>query len=231
MSSISPSVVLVEDEPQIRHFVRTALERESWRVFEAATAAQGIVECGTRRPELIIVDLGLPDGDGLDLIREVRLWTSVPIIVLSARSDEEQKIAALDGGADDYLTKPFGVGELLARVRAASRRSHIASDEGSTIRFGEIEVDLAARSVTRAGKSVHLTPIEYRLLAVLVAHINKALTQRFLLKEVWGPSHVESSHYLRVFMGNLRAKLEAVPAQPVHLLTVTGVGYRLAGDA
>jgi two-component system KDP operon response regulator KdpE len=224
------SAVLVEDEPQIRRFVRTALELEAWRVFEASTARQGIVECGTRHPALVIVDLGLPDGDGLDVIREVRLWSNVPIIVLSARSDEAQKIAALDHGADDYLTKPFGLGELLARVRAATRRGTSARDEGSPARFGDVEVDLAAHTVARAGRPIHLTPIEFRLLAVLVAHMNKALTQRFLLKEVWGPSHVEDAHYLRVFMGNLRAKLEDVPAQPVHLLTVTGVGYRLASD-
>lgn len=231
MTSPHRSVVLVEDEPQIRRFVKGALEAEDWRVFEAGTAARGIVECGTRRPDLIIVDLGLPDGDGIDLIREVRLWSSAPIIVLSARSDERQKIAALDSGADDYLTKPFGLGELLARVRAATRRRSTGPDDESVIRFGTITMDLTARSVLRAGEVVHLTPTEYRLLAVLVAHRNKALTQRFLLKEVWGPSHVESTHYLRVFMGNLRAKLEEVPAQPVHLLTVTGVGYRLASDS
>jgi len=227
--SAERSAVLVEDEPQIRRFVRTALERESWRVFEAATARQGIVECGTRRPALVIVDLGLPDADGLVVIREVRLWSSVPIIVLSARSNEEQKIAALDHGADDYLTKPFGLGELLARVRAATRRGATSGDETTPlVRFGDVEVDLVAHTVSRAGRSVHLTPLEFRLLGVLVAHMNKALTQRFLLKEVWGPSHVEDAHYLRVFMGNLRAKLEDVPAQPVHLLTITGVGYRLA---
>ena len=205
-----------------------ALEGESWRVFEATTVAKGVAECGTRRPDLIIVDLGLPDGDGLELIREVRLWTTVPIIVLSARSDEAQKISALDNGADDYLTKPFGLGEFLARVRATSRRRITETQDTARVAFGDIEIDFNARSVRRSGSLVHLTPIEYRLLAVLVAHLDKALTQRFLLKEVWGPSHVESSHYLRVFMGNLRAKLESVPAQPIHLLTVTGVGYRLA---
>ena len=230
MSTPTRSVVLVEDEPQIRRFVKSALEAGDWRVFEAGTVAQGVTECGTRRPDLIIVDLGLPDGDGIGLIREVRLWSSAPIIVLSARSDETQKIAALDAGADDYLTKPFGLGELLARVRAATRRRATGSDDETVVRFGDIEMDLSARAVTRGGSLVHLTPTEYRLLAVLVAHRNKALTQRFLLNEVWGPSHVESNHYLRVFMGNLRAKLEAVPAQPVHLLTVTGVGYRLASE-
>jgi two-component system KDP operon response regulator KdpE len=230
MNTASRSAVLVEDEPQIRRFVKSALEAEDWRVFEAGTAAQGIVECGTRRPYLVIVDLGLPDGDGIDLIREVRLWSRAPMIVLSARSEERQKIAALDSGADDYLTKPFGLGELLARVRAATRRRSSGSDDETVVRFADIEMDLSSRVVTRRGALVHLTPTEYRLLAVLVAHRNKALTQRFLLNEVWGPSHVESNHYLRVFMGNLRAKLEDVPAQPVHLLTVTGVGYRLATD-
>ncbi len=213
MSANDPSAVLVEDEPQIRRFVRAALEQASWRVYEASNARQGLVECGTRRPELAIVDLGLPDGDGIDLIRELRSWSAVPIIVLSARSDEAQKIAALDAGADDYLTKPFGLGELLARVRAATRRRAGGNDDESVVHFGDIAIDLVARTVTRAGAPVHLTPTEYRLLTVLAAHINKALTQRFLLKEVWGPSHVESAHYLRVFMANLRAKLEAVPAQ------------------
>ncbi|WP_281076954.1 winged helix-turn-helix domain-containing protein, partial [Variovorax paradoxus] len=176
------------------------------------------------------VDLGLPDGDGVSLIRDVRGWSAVPIIVLSARSDEADKIAALDAGADDYLTKPFGTGELLARVRANLRRPRAASSEEvpeALFRFGEIELDRAARIVRRAGAEVHLTPTEYRLLSVLAANAGRVLTQRQLLREVWGPSHTDQSHYLRIYMGHLRQKLEDDPAQPRHLLTETAVGYRL----
>ncbi len=226
MSEPRSNAVLIEDEPQIRRFVRAALEREQWQVFEATTVAQGLVECGTRRPDLVVLDLGLPDGDGIGLIRDLRGWSQVPLIVLSARSDEAQKIAALDAGADDYLTKPFGIGELLARVRVAARR-RVAVAGDATVRFGDVAVDLAARTVRKGGAVVHLTPTEYRLLTVLIADSGKVLTHRHLLRDVWGPSHVESHHYLRVYMGNLRAKLEDDPAQPRHLLTVTGVGYRL----
>jgi two-component system KDP operon response regulator KdpE len=228
----TPVAVLIEDEPHIRRFVRSALEGEGWQVFEADTARQGLTEAGTRKPDLLVLDLGLPDGDGLDLIRDVRGWSAVPIIVLSARSDEADKIAALDAGADDYLTKPFGVGELLARVRANLRRPRAASAEGSTeadpvFRFGTVEVDRTARLVRRDGAEVHLTPIEYRLLTVLIANTGRVLTQRQLLREVWGPAHTQQSHYLRIYMGHLRQKLEADPAQPQHLLTETAVGYRL----
>jgi two-component system, OmpR family, KDP operon response regulator KdpE len=226
MSDPQPTAVLIEDEPQIRRFVRSALEHEQWRVYEATSIAQGLVECGTRRPDLVILDLGLPDGDGVGLIRDLRAWSQVPLIVLSARSDERQKIAALDAGADDYLTKPFGIGELLARVRVASRRQ-ISTAGQTTIAFGDVVVDLATRSITKADEPVHLTPIEYRLLTTLVSHAGKVLTHRQLLREVWGPSHVEDHHYLRVYMGNLRAKLEDDPARPKHLSTVTAVGYRL----
>lgn len=229
MSEPVQNVVLIEDEAQIRRFVRTALEQEGWHVFEATTSAQGLVECGTRHPDLVILDLGLPDGDGTDLIRDLRGWSQVPVIVLSARSDERQKIAALDAGADDYLTKPFGIGELLARVRVVARRQ-IARPGRTVVAFGDVTVDLATRSVERARAAVHLTPIEYRLLTTLIAHAGKVLTHRHLLRDVWGPSHVESHHYLRVYMGNLRAKLETDPAQPKHLLTVTAVGYRLVLD-
>jgi two-component system KDP operon response regulator KdpE len=224
--------VLIEDEPHIRRFVRSALEGEGWQVFEADTAKQGLTEAGTRKPDLLVLDLGLPDGDGLDVIRDVRGWSAVPIIVLSARSDEADKIAALDAGADDYLTKPFGVGELLARVRANRRRPRAATADGSTeadpvFRFGTVEVDRTARLVRRDGAEVHLTPIEYRLLTVLIANTGRVLTQRQLLREVWGPAHTQQSHYLRIYMGHLRQKLEADPAQPQHLLTETAVGYRL----
>lgn len=232
----SPVAVIIEDEPQIRRFVRAALEAEGWQVYEADTARRGLTEAGTRKPDLLVVDLGLPDGDGLELIRDVRGWSGVPIVVLSARSDEADKIAALDAGADDYLTKPFGVGELLARVRANLRRPRAAPGEGTAdasaqadplFRFGNIEVDRQARLVRRGGTEVHLTPIEYRLLTVLIANVGRVLTHRQLLREVWGPSHAEQSHYLRIYMGHLRQKLEADPTQPRHFLTETAVGYRL----
>jgi two-component system KDP operon response regulator KdpE len=231
----SPVVILIEDEPQIRRFVRSALEAEGWQVFEAATAQRGLTDTGTRKPDLVVLDLGLPDTDGLEVIRDVRGWSAVPIIVLSARSDEADKIAALDAGADDYLTKPFGTGELMARVRATLRRPRgvpgsesTAVDEDAVFRFGDVEVDRPARLVRRAGAEVHLTPTEYRLLSVLIANPGRVLTQRQLLREVWGPSHSEQAHYLRVYMGHLRQKLEVDPAQPKHLLTETAVGYRLA---
>ena len=228
MTETTRSAVVVEDEPQIRRFVRTALEAEGWQVFEASTVKQGLVEAGTRRPDLIVLDLGLPDGDGVDYLRDLRGWSTVPVIVLSARSDENDKIAALDAGADDYLTKPFGVGELMARVRVALRRGLGAGDAGSPVfRFGDVEVDRVARRVLRGGEPVHLTPIEYRLLGELMANAGKVLTHRQLLKAVWGPAHVEQSHDLRVYMGNLRQKLEDNPAQPKHLVTETAVGYRL----
>jgi two-component system KDP operon response regulator KdpE len=223
-----PVAVLIEDEPHIRRFVRAALEAEGWQVFEADTAKQGLTEAGTRKPDLLVLDLGLPDGDGLDVLRDVRGWLAVPIIVLSARSGEADKIAALDAGADDYLTKPFGVGELLARVRANLRRPRVAEgSEEAVFRFGAVEIDRTARLVRRSGVEVHLTPIEYRLLSVLARHAGRVLTHRQLLREVWGPAHTQQSHYLRIHMGHLRQKLEADPTQPVHLLTETGVGYRL----
>ena len=196
----SPTVVVIEDEPHIRRFVRAALEAEGWLVHEADTAKKGLTEAGTRKPDLLVLDLGLPDGNGLDVIRDVRGWSAVPIIVLSARADEADKVAALDAGADDYLTKPFGVGELLARVRANLRRPRAASPEDAdpVFRFGEVEVDRTARLVRRAGAEVHLTPIEYRLLSVLMANAGRVLTHRQLLREVWGPSHADQSHYLRI---------------------------------
>jgi two-component system, OmpR family, KDP operon response regulator KdpE len=223
-----PVAVIVEDEPQIRRFVRAALEAEQWQVHEAETMKRGLTEIGTRKPDIVVLDLGLPDGNGVDLIRDVRGWSQVPIIVLSARTDEPDKIAALDAGADDYLVKPFGVGELMARVRANLRRPRGAAGEdgGPVFRFGDVEVDRRARVVRRAGAEVHLTPIEYRLLSVLIANAGRVLTHRQLLREVWGPSHAEQNHYLRIYMGHLRQKLEHEPAQPRHLLTETAVGYR-----
>ncbi|HJW55832.1 MAG TPA: two-component system response regulator KdpE [Burkholderiaceae bacterium] len=228
MTEPVPIALLVEDEPQIRRFVRTALEDEGWQVFEAGTMQRGLIDAGTRKPNLIILDLGLPDGDGVDFTHDVRSWSAVPIIVLSARTDERDKIQALDAGADDYLTKPFGVGELLARVRTTQRRlCQAGAKPQDAIQFGEVKVDLKARLVTKANRVVHLTPTEYRLLTVLAANTGRVVTNRQLLREVWGPSHSESSHYLRIYMGHLRQKLEDDPAQPRYLLTETAVGYRL----
>jgi two-component system KDP operon response regulator KdpE len=228
MSQPPPLALLVEDEPQIRRFVRAALEEEGWQIFESETMRRGLIDAGTRQPSLIILDLGLPDGDGIDFIRDVRKWSSVPIIVLSARANEADKIGALDVGADDYLTKPFGVGELLARVRATLRRQRQpGAGADGIVAFGDVQIDLRARLVTRKGQPVHLTPTEYRLLGVLVANAGRVVTSPQLLREVWGPSHSESGHYLRIYMGHLRQKLENDPTQPVYLLTETAVGYRL----
>jgi two-component system KDP operon response regulator KdpE len=234
-----PIAILIEDEAQIRRFVRAALESEGWQVHEAETAKRGLADAGTRKPDLLIVDLGLPDGDGIDLIRDVRGWSNVPILVLSARTDESDKIAALDAGADDYLVKPFGLGELMARVRANLRRPRTvpsdalngeATNADSIFKFGDIEINRLDRIVRRAGIEVHLTPIEYRLLGVLVANVGRVITHKQLLRDVWGPSHSEQSHYLRIYMGHLRQKLEDDSAQPCHLLTEVGVGYRLLPD-
>ncbi|MDC7709864.1 two-component system response regulator KdpE [Vogesella indigofera] len=224
------TALIIEDEAAIRRFVRSALEDEGYRVFEADTVARGLIEAGTRKPDVLVLDLGLPDGDGVSLLLDLRSWSKVPVIVLSARVDEVDKIAALDAGADDYLTKPFGVGELQARVRALQRRRSGDGSEsnGSLVRLGEaVTVDLANRSVSRDGEPVHLTQLEYRLLATLLAHRGKVLTHRQLLQEVWGLGYVEHSHYLRIYMAHLRQKLEADPAQPRFLRTETGVGYRL----
>jgi two-component system, OmpR family, KDP operon response regulator KdpE len=228
MSETTPIALLVEDEPQIRRFVRMALDAEGWQIFEAESMRRGLIDAGTRKPNLIILDLGLPDGDGVDFIRDVRKWSGVPIIVLSARTDETDKIEALDAGADDYLTKPFGVGELLARVRATLRRQRQpqGADDGVLV-FGDVKVDIKNRLVSKAGQAVHLTPTEYRLLSVLVTNAGRVVTNPQLLREVWGPSNSENGHYLRIYMGHLRQKLEDDPAQPVYLLTETAVGYRL----
>lgn len=228
MSNPTPIALVLEDEREIRHFVRSALEQEGWQVVESSTIKQGLIEAATRRPDLVIADLGLPDGDGIDFIRALRTWSGVPVIVLSARTLEGEKVAALDAGADDFITKPFGVAELLARTRANLRRVRPGlSAPDATFRFGDVQVDLAARIVKKQAVEVHLTPIEYRLLGVLIANAGRVLTHPHLLREVWGPSHAQSTHYLRVYMGNLRQKLEDDPAQPRHIVTETGVGYRL----
>jgi len=221
-------ILIVEDEDNIRRFVRLTLAAEGYEVFEAATWQRGLIEAGTRRPDLLVLDLGLPDGDGVDLIRELRTWSPLPIIVLSARSSEADKIAALDAGADDYLVKPFGAGELLARVRAQLRRHQGQTAAGEPlVCFGDVRIDLTQRSVARAGQALHLTPIEYRLLTYLAAHPEKVLTHQQLLQAVWGPGHASDTHYVRVHMANLRKKLEDDPARPRHLCTEAGIGYRL----
>jgi len=220
------NILIVEDEQAIVRFVRVALEADGLRVHEAQTLQRGLLEAATRKPDAIILDLGLPDGDGLDFIRDLRQWSQTPIIVLSARVEEQDKIAALDAGADDYLSKPFGIGELQARLRVALRRHGNASQSDPLITFSDVRVDLAARRIQRGEEEIHLTPIEFRLLAVLIGHHGKVLTQRQLLREVWGPNAVEHSHYLRIYMGHLRQKLENDPARPRHFITETGIGYR-----
>ena len=225
-SEPSLTVLIIEDERTIRRFVRIALETEGHRVHEADTLRRGLLEAGTRQPDLIILDLGLPDGDGMDFIRDLRAWSGVPVLVLSARIEEYDKVEALDAGADDYLIKPFGTAELLARVRAVCRR-HMRDSAGATaIDFGDVTVNLEHRQVVRNGQPVHVTPIEFRLLATLITKPGKVLTHRQLLREVWGPAYVERGHYLRIYMGHLRQKLEADPTRPRHLLTETGIGYR-----
>lgn len=231
MSAATQLALILEDELEISKFVRISLETEGWQVHEVGTVKQGLIDAATRRPALIIADLGLPDGSGLDFIRQVRTWSSVPIIVLSARTHETEKVQALDAGADDYITKPFGVNELLARTRASLRRLRVGlASPHSVIHFGEVEVDLAARIVKKRGIEVHLTPIEYRLLGVLLTNAGRVMTHPHLLREVWGPLQAQSTHYLRVHMGNLRQKLEDDPAQPKHIITEIGVGYRLLVD-
>lgn len=224
--SAAGTVILIEDDPQIRRFVKEALEAEGWKVFETETGQRGLVEAGSRKPDLLMVDLGLPDMDGVDVVRNFRHWSSVPILILSARSEEQEKIITLDSGADDYLTKPFGIGELLARVRAVTRRRLQGVEASPKLCFGEVEVDFSRHSVTRNGTPVHLTPIEYRLLGVLLSNAGRIMSHRRLMQEVWGPNHTERAHYLRIYMSNLRQKLENDPAQPAHLLTETGIGYR-----
>jgi two-component system KDP operon response regulator KdpE len=223
------TILVVEDEPEIRRFLRSSLGAEGYRVVEAESGARGAIDAGTHKPDLAIVDLGLPDVDGIEVIRKIRGWSPMPILVLSARAQERSKIEALDAGADDYVTKPFGVGELLARVRVALRHA-TQPQSGKILAMGSVRVDFEKRQARRDGAEVHLTPIEFRLLAALAKHLGMVVTHRQLLREVWGPSHVEHTHYLRIYMKQLREKLEADPVRPRHLLTETGVGYRLLAN-
>jgi two-component system, OmpR family, KDP operon response regulator KdpE len=223
------TVLLIEDEVEIRRFLRTSLPAHGYRLYEATTGLDGLAQAKARNPDIILLDLGLPDMDGTEVIRQVREWSAIPILVLSAREQEQAKVAALDLGADDYVTKPFGVNELLARMRAALR--HIAGSLGETTEpvftLGDLRVDLGRRQVFVSGKETHLTPIEYKLLTTLIRYAGKVMTHRQLLKEVWGPLRVEEGHYLRVYMRQLRNKLEKNPAHPRYLMTELGVGYRL----
>lgn len=231
---IPPEVLLVEDDAQIRRFLRPTLLAERYRLHEAVTAQEGIAQAAARQPDLILLDLGLPDQDGLVVIRKIREWSSVPILVLSARGQERDKIDALDAGADDFVSKPFATGELLARMRAALRRNvraGAASGQATAVfRVGGIEVDLDKRLVTVDGAETHLTPIEFKLLQIMVRYAGRVVTQRQLLNEVWGPNHLDQAQYLRVYMGQLRRKLEADPARPQFLRTEPGVGYRLVAE-
>jgi two-component system, OmpR family, KDP operon response regulator KdpE len=229
MSEPTALVLVVEDDRQMRRFLRTTLTALDYRVLEAETAAEGLVAVTTHNPDVILMDLGLPDGDGIDLTRRIRAWNRVPIIVLSARGREEDKVAALDEGADDYLTKPFGVNELLARIRASMRRAAAASAGAppAVLEIGQLRIDQAKRDVTLDGREIRLTPIEYKLLVYLAGSAGKVLTHRQILTEVWGPPYANETHNLRVFMAALRRKVEEDPARPRLLLTEPGVGYRM----
>jgi two-component system KDP operon response regulator KdpE len=231
-SGILRTVLLIEDDREIRHWLRVVLDAEGYRLFFEETGEQGLAEAAARQPDLVLLDLGLPDLDGVEVIRRIREWSAVPILVISARGQEQDKVNALDAGADDYVSKPFGTGELLARMRVALRHAATLRDgaESAVYESGKLRVDLAARLVYLDGKEIHLTPNEYKLLAALVRHAGKVLTHRHLLKEVWGPNFVEHTNYLRVHMSQLRRKIEAEPARPRYILTESGVGYRLQSD-
>ena len=223
------TILVIDDEPEIRRFLRVALATQSWEVVEAADGALGLAAAATRNPDVVVLDLGLPDIDGIDVVKRLREWSNLPIVVLSARGREADKVAALDAGADDYLTKPFGVGELLARLRVALRRRRLqtGSGEDPVIVSGDLTIDLAQHRVAVGDRAVKLTPIEFRLLAELARHRGRVLTHRHLLETVWGIAYVGQSHYLRIYMGQLRKKIEADTARPKWLITEPGVGYRL----
>lgn len=229
---MNPIILLIEDDPQIRRFLRASLITQGYDLIEAGTGREGLALAAARVPEVVLLDLGLPDMEGLEVIKQLRSWSSVPIIILSARGQERDKVANLDAGADDYLTKPFGIGELLARIRVALRKVMPAEEGKQEVPYslGNIKVDFERRLVFRGPEEVHLTPIEYKLLSVLIKHRGKVVTHRQLLKEVWGPSYIEQNPYLRIFILNLRRKLEADPTRPQYLLTEPGVGYRLRDE-
>ena len=230
MPATSHHILIIEDEQPIRRFLKASLSNEGYRISEAAAGEEGLRMASAQPPDLVILDLGLPDLDGQDLLSRLREWYPSPIIILSARDQESQKIRALDNGADDYVTKPFGVGELLARIRTALRHAHRVGPEATSVSIGDLRIDLAARLVYRNRQEVHLTPLEYKLLATMIKHAGKVLTHRFLLREVWGPQDSQENHYLRVFVASLRRKLEDDPARPRYILTEQGVGYRFAAD-
>jgi two-component system KDP operon response regulator KdpE len=232
MADATPTVLVIEDDLAIQRFLRVSLAGNGYRVVESETGKDGLLQAASRQPDLVILDLGLPDMDGVQLVKELRQWSAVPVIVVSARGKEQDKIVALDAGADDYLTKPFSVGELLARARVAMRHAAAAdADTGNPVFIiHELKVDLLHRRVTVGERQVHLTPNEFKLLAILVKHAGMVMTHRQLLKEVWGPGSGNETHYLRVYMNQLRQKLEADPARPKYLLTEPAVGYRLAAE-
>ena len=220
-------ILIIEDEPEIRRFLRSTLSAVGHKIIEAASAGRGAIDAASHKPDLAIIDLGLPDFDGIELIKKIRTWSSMPILVLSARVQERAKIDALDAGADDYITKPFGVGELLARMRVALRHHTRASSGEIILKLGESTINLKTRKAMRSEQELHLTPIEYRLINCLSKSLGMVVTQRHLLNEVWGPTHVKDTHYLRIYMKQLRDKFESDPLQPRHFITETGVGYRL----
>lgn len=230
MTEARSTILVIEDEPEIRRFLRSSLGAEGYKVVESATARRGSIDAATHKPDLAIVDLGLPDFDGVEVIRRIREWSPIPILVLSARVQERAKIDALDAGANDYVTKPFGVGELLARVRAALRHAVRIGTGGNRLKLEDAVIDLEARKAARGGEEVHLTPIEFRIISCLAQHLGMVVTHRQLLSEVWGPTHVTDTHYLRIYMKQLRDKLEIDPVRPRHFVTETGVGYRLLAD-
>jgi two-component system KDP operon response regulator KdpE len=223
-------ILIIEDEPPIRRFLRASLTNEGYRINEAASGDEGLRVAASQPPDLVLLDLGLPDIDGQEVLRRLREWLTAPILVLTVRDQEQQKITALDSGADDYVTKPFGMGELLARIRTAIRHAHHLTPESSTVRIGDLRFDLAARLVFRREEEIHLTPLEYKLLVTLLKYSGKVLTHRFLLREVWGPDDSQETHYLRVFVASLRRKLEDAPARPRYIVTEQGVGYRFAAE-
>lgn len=230
MAEARATILIVEDEPEIRRFLRASLAAEGYKVVDSGNARRGSIDATTHKPDLAIIDLGLPDFDGIEVIRRIREWSSMPILVLSARVQERAKIDALDAGADDYITKPFGVGELLARVRVALRHAVRPVSGSGALTLGDATIDLDARKATRGGHPIHLTPIEFRLVACMARHLGMVVTHKQLLNEVWGPNHATDTHYLRIYMKQLRDKFEADPVQPHHFLTETGVGYRLVAN-